>query len=345
MKDNPIIVFFGAGSVGASIGAWTAAHHKNTYFLDVGKVAKRLERTGITHYKGDQRNRKENIKVNVIKDLSEIPTPDIIAVAVKNYSLDAVSKLIKDKTGDKPVIIGMQNGIENQKILPRYFSKIIYCVICFNAWLDRSGVVGYQKKGPLVLGTVNNELQFEMAFIRNLFNKGVETVVTMHLNSAVHSKMIINLTNSLTTLAGHTYRKISDQRLFQKLLANLTYEGVKIVKAAGYDECKLGDMPSWRLIQASARLPQFITKIPFKKNVKKMVISSMAQDILQRGACESELETLNGYFIDLAEKHNIEIPYNKTIYNLCKDEFSKSDFKPWDVKDIWAKVEQNILQN
>ncbi|MCP4670354.1 MAG: ketopantoate reductase family protein, partial [Desulfobacula sp.] len=272
----------------------------------------------------------------------EIPTPDIIVVSVKNYSLDAVSKIIKDKVGDKPVIIGMQNGIENQTILPKYFSKVVYCVVCYNAWLDNPGVVGYQKRGPLVFGTVNNELQFEMDAICNVFNKGVESIVTLHLHNGTHSKMIINLTNSLTTLIGHTYKEISNENLFQKLLSNLTYEGVKIVKAAGYDECKLGGMPSWLLMKAGATLPQFITKIPFKKNVKKMVISSMAQDILQRGSTQSELESLNGYFIKLAEKYSIHIPYNKTIYELCKSEFSKPDFKPWDVKDVWEKVKANL---
>ncbi len=342
MKDNPTIVFLGAGAVGASVGAWVAANHKNTYFLDVGEVADALEKNGITSYLGGEKDKAENVKVNVIRDLSDIPTPDVIAVAVKNYSLDSVSKMIRDKVGDKPVIIGMQNGVENQAILPKYFSKVVYCVVCYNAWLDNPGVVGYQKKGPLVIGTADNELQFEMDTIRKVFSRGVETIVTLHLHNATHSKMIINLTNSLTTLIGHTYKEISDQSIFQKLLTNLTYEGVKIVKAAGYDECQLGGMPSWLLMKAGATLPQFLTRIPFKLNVKKMVISSMAQDILQRGGSQSELESLNGYFINLAEKHGVDIPYNKTIYELCKTEFSKPEFKPWDVKDVWEKVQEKL---
>ncbi len=342
MKDNPTIVFFGAGAVGASIGSWVASNHENTYFLDVGEVADTLEEKGITHYLGDEIDKAENVKVKVIRDFSEIPTPDVIAIAVKNYSLEAVSKLIKDKVGDEPVIIGMQNGVENQTILPRFFTKVVYCVVCYNAWLDTPGVVGYQKKGPLVIGTANNELQFEMDAISWVFNKGVETIVTHHLHNATHSKMIINLTNSLTTLIGHTYKEISDEGIFQNLLTNLTYEGVKIVKAAGFDECKLGGMPSWLLMKAGVILPRFVTKIPFRQNVKKMVISSMAQDILQRGSSDSELESLNGYFIDLAEKHGIDIPYNKTIYDLCRSEFSKPNFKPWDVKEVWAKVQNSL---
>jgi hypothetical protein len=39
MNENPTIIFLGAGAVGASLGAWIAPHHENTYFLDIGEVA------------------------------------------------------------------------------------------------------------------------------------------------------------------------------------------------------------------------------------------------------------------------------------------------------------------
>lgn len=342
MKSNPSIVILGAGAVGASVGAWIAPHYDNIYFLDIGDTADAIEQNGITSYLGEAEQHRRTQSVRVIRDLAQIDPPDVIAVAVKTYSLDSVCKGIREKVGDSPVIIGLQNGRENQAIIPQYFSKVAYCVVCYNAWLDSPGVVGYQKKGPLVLGTVDNSLQFEMDRISEIFNLGVETIVTHHLDNAVHSKMVVNLTNSLTTLIGHTFRKISDESLFQKLLSNLTYEGVKIVKAAGYNECKLGGMPSWGLMKAAATLPLFITRIPFKKNVEKMVISSMAQDILQKGSSQSELEALNGYFVGLADKHGVDIPYNRTIYEICRSEFQKQDFTPWDVRAVWEKVAANL---
>ncbi|MBI9091610.1 MAG: hypothetical protein JEZ12_20565 [Desulfobacterium sp.] len=52
MKENPSIVFLGAGAVGASLGSWIAPFNENTYFLDVGDVADAIEEKGITHYQG-----------------------------------------------------------------------------------------------------------------------------------------------------------------------------------------------------------------------------------------------------------------------------------------------------
>ena len=52
----------------------------------------------------------------------------------------------------------MANGIDNQRILPKFFSKAIYCVVGYNARRDQPVVVGYQRKGPLVIGTPDNTL-------------------------------------------------------------------------------------------------------------------------------------------------------------------------------------------
>ncbi len=245
MKKDMKIVFFGAGAIGQSVGGWIAPHHENTYFLDRGDVAKTMKEKGITLFEQNKKDTKSHIKVKVVDDIGEAKDADVIVLGVKNFSLDAVSNVIKDRLGDRPIVIAMQNGVENQKVLPKYFSKVIYCVIGYNAWFEEPGVVGYQKKGPLVFGTRNNELMAEMKEIAEIFNRGVETIVVDHLQDAAHSKVIINLTNSLTTLIGHGFQPVSDEGLFQKLLTNLLYEGTKIAKAAGYRECKIGGMPPW----------------------------------------------------------------------------------------------------
>ncbi len=342
MKENPKIVFLGVGAVGASVGAWIAPKYENTYFLDQGETAEALKNNGITSYLGDEPEKKEHTSVKVIKDLDEVKDVDIIFLAVKNYSLDVLSKMICDKLDNPPLIVGMQNGIENQSILPKYFKKVVYCIIPRNAWLDEPGVVGYQQRGPLVLGTPDNGLQPELKAVADILNLGVETIITEHLLDAVHSKMIINLNNSLTTLIGHTFKPISDRALLQKLLTNLILEGVQLVKRAGYNECTLGGMPNWRTIWAAAKLPRFITKKIFEKNLAKMVVSSMAQDIIQRKSSDSELDSLNGYFLNMAKKFNMRVPYNEAIYKICVREFSKPDFQPLDVKDVWAEVSMTL---
>jgi 2-dehydropantoate 2-reductase len=337
------IAFFGTGAIGASVGGWVAPFHDKTYFLDQGKILDSLKSSGITLYQGDKKKETTaHVPVKVIEDLSELKSMDVVVVGVKNFSLESVARLIKANTREDVIIVSMANGIDNQTILPKYFSKVIYCIVSYNAWMDHPVTVGYQKRGPLVLGTPDNSLQTEMNTIAELFSQGVETVVTNHLQDAVHSKIVVNLTNPVTTLVGHGFREISDFDIFQKILSNTLYEGVRIVKAAGFKECKLGGMPPWILLQASALLPRSLTRPMFRKNVTKMVMSSMSQDIIQRGGTDSELDSLAGYILKLARQNRIKAPYNQTIYELGKELFGKPGFSPMDVRDVWAKVQQKL---
>ncbi|MCA9522510.1 MAG: 2-dehydropantoate 2-reductase [Myxococcales bacterium] len=342
LKSQKKILFFGTGVIGGTVGAWLAPHYSRLQFFDRPEVAKNLNESGLTTYCLDQPDVRERVDIEVKSELEQAFIPDVIVLGVKNYSLEPVAKMLREAYGDAPLIVAMQNGVENQRVLPRYFSKVVYCVVGYNAWADEPGVYGYQKKGPLVFGTLEPTLDDELQEVAAIFNLGVETHVAEKIQDAAHCKIVINLTNSLTTLIGLGVREISDRGLFQKLLTNMLYEGVQIIKAAGYNESRIGGMPSWLTIWAGANLPAILLKPIFEKNVKKMVISSMAQDIILRGSTDSELETLNGYLLGLADKHNVPAPYNHAIYELCKKRFAQGGFEPMDIRDVWSAVAPRV---
>ena len=230
-------------------------------------------------------------------------------------------------------------GLNEKKEVVPHFKKPIYGVIEFNAWFDEPCVVGYQQKGPFVIGSTDGGLEKEIADLQSYMNAAVETAATDRIRDAAYCKMVINLTNSYTTLVGFKYREIGSLPLFKKVLSNSMYEGIKVLRAMGVEEYHAGDMPTWGKIKASATLPDFITMGIFKKNLEKMVLSSMAQDILQRKSGVSELDSLIGEFIKLADEYKIPAPYNKAVYKLCKEEFAKPDFKPLTEEQVWQAVQ------
>ena len=335
-------LIIGAGAIGGCLGGWLSEVYDEVYFYDMPEVAKNLRELGITTYiQGDEAN-KTKTEVKVIDNLGDLPDPDIVAIAVKNYSLDAVCKQVKEQVSGNPIILALQNGIENQSIIPKYFDKAIFTIIEFNAWFDEPCVIGYQNKGPFILGAIADNMKDEIEAVKEYLSKAVETEITDRIRDACYCKMVINLTNSFTTLVGFKYREISSLPLFKKMLSNSMYEGVKIVQAAGVKEYHVDNMPSWSKIKASATLPDFLTMGIFKKNLAKMVLSSMAQDILQRKSHVSELDSLIGHFVELADKYNVPAPYNKTIYEMCKREFAKPDFKPLTEEQVWAEVKKAL---
>ena len=73
-----------------------------------------------------------------------------------------------------------------------------------------------------------------------------------------------------------------------------------------------------------------------------MVLSSMAQDIIQRGGSESELESINGYLLTLADRYGVDAPYNRAVYELCTKEFGRETFEPLAMEEVWEAVKEKL---
>ncbi len=334
----PHILIVGSGAVGLSVGGFLKEGGLDVTFFDLPKVAADLQRAGLTLYlHGEKAGPAAPVKTS--SDLTTISAPDLVVLAVKTYSLDKVAALVSDRFGKDVPVLALQNGIGNQQIMPKHFSRAMYGVVGFNTWIDAPGVVGYQKRGPLVIGTPDGTLADDARSWAATLSKGVETVHTPSFQDAVHSKMVVNLTNSLQALIGHPLTPITNPALFQRILTRFVWEGVTIVKAAGYKESRIGGMPPWALMWAAAHLPAILTKRAFKQNVKKMVMSSMAQDVLQRHSRESELETINGYLLDLADRAGLAVPVSRAVYKLCTKHFGRDPYTPLPLEAVWAEIE------
>ncbi len=335
------IVFLGAGAIGGGVAAWTSPGYPETWCADRGETLAAIMAKGISHYEGSAgRSSAHTVRVKILEDLSVLGKDDVLVFAVKNYSLDAVAAAAAKTTGGRPLAVSMANGTDNQGILPRHFGRCAYCVIGYNAWLDEPGVIGWQSRGPLVLGTPDNSLRPELEELVAILAKGCEASYTDRLADAVHSKLIVNLVNTITTLVGHGYRPIEDIASLQRLVSRSLHEGIKVVEAAGYREYHVGKMPTWSKIRASATLPAMVTRAMFRKSLAGMVKSSMSQDVIARGGTDTELDSLTGYIVGLAAKHGIGAPYNSGLYRIAKAAFAVPGFQPYKPKALLDAVEK-----
>jgi 2-dehydropantoate 2-reductase len=310
------------------------------YLLARGDNAKIMKEKGLTLYHGENNN-PHPIPINIIEDLNETNPPDIIFIAVKNYDLEEVSKDIHEKLGDKPIIVGLQNGIENQEVFPKYFTKIVYSVINFAAWKDGPGVFGYRDKGQLVIGTPNNENSDIVALIRSILKLISSTKVSKKFLDAVHTKLIINLMNSAITLISYDIDDNTSLIRFKEIYFSVLNEGIDVVEAAGYKEHRIRG-PSWKGMQLGKQLFDDQSMVNFKDQLKYGINNSMVQDIILIQRDKSEIESLTGYLIKLANKLKMEVPNNQIIYEMCKKQFSKKPFERIDVNIIWEKIHGKI---
>src|SRR5262249_11483887 len=74
----------------------------------------------------------------------------------------------------------------------------------------------------------------ELRLVQSILGRGCPTEITGHLQDAVHSKIVINLTNALDALLGRGARPLSNVAVYQQLLTQTLWEGVQVVRAVGY---------------------------------------------------------------------------------------------------------------
>ncbi|MFW9881086.1 MAG: ketopantoate reductase family protein [Candidatus Thorarchaeota archaeon] len=335
------VVIYGIGGIGATLGGWLTQGYDNVYLLARGDNAKVLKSNGLILYKRENNN-PTPIPVKVIEDLNELTNIEVVIITVKNYDLEEVAKDIFEKLGDNPIIVGLQNGFENQRVLPKYFTKIVYGVVVQSGWRDEPGIFGTQGKGHLTLGTPNNENQEIVEKVAELLNISIPTRTTKVFQDAAHSKLIINLSNSVYTIISPELK--DDNAIFNlwRIFVNVYLEGVVVVKMAGYKEFELKGLPSWKAIELGKNLDKITAVNNFKKGTKYAWLNSMAQDMIRRQKSQSELESLNGYLLKLADSLNIKVPYNQTIYKLCKENFNRVPYQPLPVEVVWQKINEEL---
>ncbi len=272
--------------------------------------------------------------LKIIDHLDSNETIDLLIITVKNFNLEeschALSKIISSNT----LILGLQNGVINQTILPKYFANIVYGIVNYNAWttdsIDNANTFNWcvNINGPIIFGTPDNQLINQSREVAALFSRFIECKITTHFQDDAHAKLVANLGNAVTTIIGNSHHLKSALIPLQKVLTQLTYEGVKTLQAAGFKESLSSLLPSWTLIMFSKYIPLIFTRRIFRQKLALIGSTSMATDILNKGSGISELKSINGYLLRLAEQHNIDVPYSKRLYKLCEISFADSPFKP-----------------
>ena len=305
-----------------------------------GEHAKAMKKTGLTLYKGSSQ-KSEKIPIDIIDDLTEAFNVQILILTVKNYDLEAAAKDISSKLHDEPIIVALQNGVENQFILPKFFSKIVYGVVGYSAMTLKPGVVRYQSRGPIYLGTIDNKLKYSIEEICRIFNLGLEAEITRRLQDTVNCKIVLNLTNALFTLVGLNYQEISSYAKLAAIASKLLNEGIDIIQAAGCKEYPMKNYPSWRTLRFGLRLPSFIRTYVLRRTVKHAILNSMGQDVLFKRKKKTELESFNRYILNVADSLGIDAPLNRTLYSICKSAFNRPDFQPLSIEKLWDQLDLN----
>jgi 2-dehydropantoate 2-reductase len=237
---------------------------------------------------------------------------DYILVSTKSCdSLEVAEDILQHKTcfDDSTRIVLFQNGWGNAEI----FSSFLPKEQIFNARV----ITGFSRPKPNeVLITVHADaIHIGSLFSANLSkieglceaitNGGVPCESTDEIEKDLWAKMLYNCAlNPLGAILDVPYGTLAEYDSTRLIMDNISEEIFQVLAVTGYKT-------HWQ--KAGDFLKVFYDRLVPDTAEHK---SSTLQDIHAKK--KTEIEALNGAVITLAEEHNIDVPYNKTVYNMIK---------------------------
>ena len=297
-------IIYGAGAIGGTIGARLFQHGHEVLLIARGAHLEAIQKKGLTF-----RTPLETVDLPIpcygLPSEIDFQPQDVVFMAMKTqHTLEALDDLRNAAGEDIPVICA-QNGVANERLALRRFSRVYAMVVMLPASHMEPGVVHAESKtttglldtGCYPLGT--DPVIEEVAEI--LSASSFSSLADFRVMRWKYAKLLNNLNNSLQALCepGTEARDISRM---------MTREALACYEAAGIDCASREEFASRRgdLIQLGS--------IEGHQRGGGSSWQSIA-----RGTGSIEADYLNGEIVLLGRTHNISTPANLVLQRLANE--------------------------
>ena len=230
--------------------------------------------------------------------------PDLVIFCVKTHSLAGASEELEgsgilDRNLKNAVFVLLMNGMGNADLLNLPRDRVFEGITSMGVKFAKDGLVELKGMGPTVFeDRINKEAK---DFLRERFEqKGFEIKFVPDFKKHQWNKLFVNsVINPITALTGKTNGIVLSEHLLDTV-ARIIDECAKVAAAEGID-----------VVPETIKSSVYAVAAKTHQNT-----SSMLQDV-QRGKA-TEIDSINGYVIRSAKKHDIPVPINETLYSLVK---------------------------
>jgi 2-dehydropantoate 2-reductase len=297
------IYVLGAGAVGCFFGGMLARAGHDVTLIARDDRAQAINELGLEM---DCKSFQEVIKVKASSDLELLRDADLILLSVKSPDTKNTIQEICSILPSHAVILSLQNGVANADIASKHISNPIYSAVVYvAAGMGGPRTMKHHGRGELLVGSLQEATsvdQESLSGICTLFeSSGVPCEITSQIKRDMWLKFLVNCSyNGISGIGQISYGEMvripeivnQINRITDEFIQIAALEGVEITQAEGREA---------NALIASTMVTQR---------------SSTAQD-LARGKA-TEIDYLNGYIVQLAKKHGVEVPYNESVHALVK---------------------------
>ena len=320
------ITIIGAGNIGIYIGGFLLNNSLDVTFLGRDRINKELIENdlSLSDLKGFQ-IKIPYAKLNYKTNPNELAKSDIYIITVKSQDTKSTLNSLKNTIEEKNIIISLQNGVSNLEFIKSIYPNniIISGMIPFNIFNQSPGVYKCTTSGELIFQ--NSECN---SIINNLFhNSKLSYKFDDNIEGILYGKLIFNLNNPINALCNLPLREELLNPEFRIILSKCINEALDVYSLAKIKPKILGKMIPW-LAPIVLRLPNWLFSRVASNMIKidPYARSSMWEDL--KNLKTTEIEYITGEILKLANKFNVQTPYNSLIYNLIKEAEKKNIGSP-----------------
>ena len=308
------ILVIGAGAVGIGLAASLMSQNADVSIYARGETAKAIKKNGIKRCGLFENYSFSSDEVKVFSDYRDIAKKsfDYVFITSKTTANDDISQKLNEfrdilKTDFKIIIF--QNGFGNDNAYLRYYDKSeVFCARLITGFArhDRyiSEVTVYTE--PIQIGSLQNQDPKDLKEIADMIaSSGIGCELTDEVDKYLWAKMLYNCAlNPLGTILDVNYGKLTENEYSKEIMDRIIDEIFDVINASEY-ETFWDNSEDYKKIFYNKLVPDTYEHI-----------SSTHQDVKRK--IKTEIDSLNGSVIRLAETYGIDVSTNRIIYNLIK---------------------------
>ena len=291
------IAILGAGAMGSLIASYLAADH-DVWMLDPWRDhVDAITANGLIRTLGDSAF---VAKPHATTAVTDIPRCDVALVLVKYHQTAWAAQMALQVLGNQGICVTLQNGVGNADILAAALPPEHVCVgvTSLGATLVGPGVVRHAGNGPTIFSTVHQPERMH-ALAAGFTQAGLPASTQADVDSIIWGKLIVNVgINALTGILRVPNGIVSHNEHARAILHAAVEEAVIVAHAAG--------------VTLPYQDPQAHVIAVAEATASNR--SSTLQDVL-RGS-PSEIPTINGAIVRVAERYGIAVPTNTLLVAL-----------------------------
>jgi len=308
------ILIYGAGAVGLGLASFLLKAGATVHLLARESTAKHLNQHGLIRRGifGNLAAPAHTFGVATTLDQTPATPYDFVLVTTKSFdSLSSAQDLARHPAwwNERTKIVLCQNGWGNAEIFAEYFPQRQI----FNARI----ITGFTRPQPHeVMVTVHaDDITLGSLFGHNpdevqplcaaLHTGGIPCRLSTDISKDLWAKMLYNCAlNPLGAIFRVTYGKLGELKESRTLMNHILTEIFSVMTHAGY-QTHWDTAEDYQKIFYSRLIPATADHL-----------SSTLQDMTAKK--KTEINALNGMIVHLAQKHNLAVPVNTTVFQMVK---------------------------